>query len=107
MLEAVPLQHYLDAEINYPRSNPTPVFVNAIVARQRHVEIRSCRGGIGDKEVNAVYLYVYGSVLYPDLRAHHSIADRKPTLAVSDWFVVVDVTVGNVTSALGTIDYVH
>ena len=107
MLEAVPLQHYLNAEINYQHSNPTPVFVSAIVTRRRHVEIRNCRGRISGKEVNAVYLYVYGSVLYPDLRAHHSIADRKPTLAVSDWFVVADVMVGNVTSALGTIDYVH
>jgi len=35
MLEAVPLQHYLDAEVNYQRSNPTPVFVSAIVARRR------------------------------------------------------------------------
>ena len=107
MLEADPFRRHLDAEINYQCSNPTPVFVSAIVARRRHIEIRSCRGGISGKEVNAVYLYVYGSVLYPDLRAHHSIADRKPTLAVSDWFVVVDVTVGNVTSVLGTIDYVH
>ncbi len=107
MLEADSLRCHFDAEINYQRSHPTPIFVSSIVARRNHVEIRSCRGGIGGKEVNAVYLHVYGRVLYPDLRAHHSIADRKPVPAVSDRFVVVDVMVGNVTSALGTIDYVH